>query len=517
MKRDYLIVIIALLIVYLSLFALTNYQYQREVVGDRQSEEQTDADALKANNLLGQNDLNNVVADLRIIKELPAFTEYIANPSLVNKARVQKLFYELSHNRALYDQMRFIDENGQEIIRVNFSNGTSTIVADKDLQNKKDRYYFKEAMAVKDGQFYVSPLDLNVENNKVEVPYKPMLRFAMPIYGNGKARGIIILNYLAQSLIDDLASVKHLGQQHLSFNYFNLINDQGFWLHSADQSEWGFMFPNKQAANLSSASPDVWAKMKSSLSGQFYTADGFYSYITVYAATDQNVSWKLYIHKLNPVIYANSNKLWNTLLLLNVLFFAFLAVVGLLLLKLLGRLELQTERSKQSESKFRGFVESTKDAVVIMNSKSQVVLWNKAAEAMFGYNEKEVMGKEFHPLIVARKEHKNTKNLLNFGKTGESTVLGKNIELPVKHKDGHEFMVELSVSRTMIGKEWYAIGVMRDITDRKKNEDALRKADEEIKSALAEAERLNRLTVNREIKMIELKNQLAQQNDKLNK
>ena len=79
---------------------------------------------------------------------------------------------EFSTQRRIYDQIRYIDANGDEKIRINFSEKGGYVVPAKDLQNKKDRYYFAETVKLNEESVYVSPLDLNIEQGKIEIPYK---------------------------------------------------------------------------------------------------------------------------------------------------------------------------------------------------------------------------------------------------------------------------------------------------------------------------------------------------------
>jgi PAS domain S-box-containing protein len=139
---------------------------------------------------------------------------------------------------------------------------------------------------------------------------------------------------------------------------------------------------------------------------------------------------------------------------------------------------------RESEEKFRTITESALDAIVMMDNNGRIVLWNPAAERLFGWKNSEVMGKVLHELITTKPEHRASKNLNVFEQTGESPVLNKTLELPVSTKDGSILTIELTVARTKIEGLWYVIGIMRNMTDRKK-------AAEQLQQRTDELERMN--------------------------
>lgn len=166
-----------------------------------------------------------------------------------------------------------------------------------------------------------------------------------------------------------------------------------------------------------------------------------------------------------------------------------------------------TEDLSESEEKFKAITESAKDAIIMMDNLGKVVFWNQAAEILFGYKEKEILGKDLHNLIPFEKEHREKKSTLNnFFITGESEVIGKNVTVPVKNKKGDKIIVELAISKVKINGLWHAVGIMRDVTERKKAEDELRLKTEEL-------EKLNQNMIGRELKMIQLKEEIAKLKD----
>jgi PAS domain S-box-containing protein len=216
--------------------------------------------------------------------------------------------------------------------------------------------------------------------------------------------------------------------------------------------------------------------------------------------------------KSNPVL--SSFKEWIFLvvlivgLFLSFILFLFLRSISTAKEKAMQLVDEKTAEIKSSEERLRSITEAAKDAIIMIDNQGKVVFWNKSAKEMFGYEENEAMNKDLHSLIALKDPYNNKKgNILSFGQTGESKVVGKSIEISVRKKDGTVFMVGLTVSRTQIDGKWYAVGIMRDITERKKTE-------EEIIIRTKELERLNRLMVGRELKMMELKRVLKKQNDR---
>ena len=160
------------------------------------------------------------------------------------------------------------------------------------------------------------------------------------------------------------------------------------------------------------------------------------------------------------------------------------------------------EAIRESEEKLRMITASANDAILMMDHEGNISYWNKAAEQMFGYTEEEVLGKDLHALLVPERFHVAfSKGCEGFKETGQGDALGKTLEVAAIGKDGKEFPVELSLSAVKLKGTWNAIGLLRDITERKA-------ALEESKKKAGELKKFNKLAVGRELKMIELKREI---------
>ncbi len=146
----------------------------------------------------------------------------------------------------------------------------------------------------------------------------------------------------------------------------------------------------------------------------------------------------------------------------------------------LHSIKMEDERNRaqgamrESEQKFTTIAASAQDAVIMMDSEGNISYWNAAAQKIFGYSDREALGKELHILLAPQRYHEAyRKGFSHFKKTGQGPMIGKTIELIALRKDGSEFSIELSLSSVKQNHEWYAIGIIRDISERKSAEEAL--------------------------------------------
>jgi len=143
---------------------------------------------------------------------------------------------------------------------------------------------------------------------------------------------------------------------------------------------------------------------------------------------------------------------------------------------------------RSSEEKFRSISSSAQDAIIMMDSNGLITYWNEAAERIFGYNPDEIIGKELHALLTPQKFYESSlKGLHHFRKTGGGNAVGKTLELSAIRRNGMEFPVELSLSAVLIQDSWVAIGILRDITERKLAEEKLHKINRHLEEATAHA------------------------------
>ncbi len=132
---------------------------------------------------------------------------------------------------------------------------------------------------------------------------------------------------------------------------------------------------------------------------------------------------------------------------------------------------------KESEEKAKAICGTSIDAIIMMDGEGVISYFNRAAERIFGYRQKEIIGKMLHHLLVSEKAKKEYyQSLPGFKETGQCRMIGKTVELHANKKDGTRFPIEISISSFKLQGVWQSVGVVRDITARKKIEKQLEEA-----------------------------------------
>jgi PAS domain S-box-containing protein len=139
------------------------------------------------------------------------------------------------------------------------------------------------------------------------------------------------------------------------------------------------------------------------------------------------------------------------------------------------------EQLRLAENRSRLILDSSLDAVITIDASDAITGWSKSAEDIFGWSCEEVVGNRMADTIIpVQYREAHLRGLTHFLATGEGRILNRRIEIAALHKAGHEFPVELTVTAIRFESTWHFTAFLRDLTDKRRVEEALREARDEL-------------------------------------
>ena len=176
--------------------------------------------------------LNNAQFTLINIKNLPEFDSFLENQN--NKDEIQKLFLYFAQLKPNIMQIRYINKDGKEIIRIDRDriDQAAYIIKDENLQDKSKRDYFLNAKTMEKNKVQFSALDLNIEHGKIEIPFKSTIRAMMAVSKNDTFDGMLIINYFADDVLKRLTNA-------VSYDIIIFDKDGYIIAHNDETKNWG--------------------------------------------------------------------------------------------------------------------------------------------------------------------------------------------------------------------------------------------------------------------------------------
>ena len=439
--------------------------------------------------------LAEVESDIRYLidftnsRELPAFPGDNCAKELENN------YLRFARHKARYDQIRYLDRQGQEIVRVNWNEGNPYVVALVTLQNKRDRYYFQEAMVQRRGVIYFSPFDLNVELGKIQQPFKPMIRIGGPVFNpNGEKAGLVVVNYLGDELLERLRRVVP-GVKGDNF----LVNAAGYYLKGrSPDDEWGFQLPDRKNRRMDVDYPEAWRAIQANDTGTVVTKQGMFLFVTIdpvksleeelfsedgkpktIESRSLNAHWKLIAFLDRKSMLEKSDRVLYQLAIGGLILFCFI----LFLWGLYTRLNKTRRIYRRELRRLSQAIEQSPSTVVITDLNADIIYANSKFEETTGYTIDEVVGRNPRLLKSGQQPEEVYRQLwatLTAGGTWRGEFLNK-------RKNGELYWEYATISpmKDEAGLPTHYLAIKEDVTERKK-------AETELSKAMHMAEKANR-------------------------
>jgi len=145
-------------------------------------------------------------------------------------------------------------------------------------------------------------------------------------------------------------------------------------------------------------------------------------------------------------------------------------------------LQNQQQEILESEERIRAIIDTVIDSIITIDTQGIIDSFNPAAEQTFGYSWSEIVGQNVSMLMPEPYHSEHDQYVQNYLNTGQAQIMGKRLEAMGKHKDGSSFPIDIAINEMLEGEKRMFIGIVRDITEQKKAEAALREQQEELQT-----------------------------------
>ncbi|WP_130805902.1 bifunctional diguanylate cyclase/phosphodiesterase [Senegalia massiliensis] len=469
--KRYLIIIIPVIIIFIF---MVNYDENRRI---EDVKEYIINEQIQKSNIMNFfiNDMfSEMNEDLMLIKNSDEIHTYINNET-EDLDIVERMFIRATDNKNKIEKISFLNDTGNEIIRVDNENNRSKLMEKDKLENKINSSYYIKTKDIKDGEIYISKMDLKLKDGKLQIPYTPLIRISTPVFTDeGKYKGVVVISYDARDIIDVFE--RYFDQKQFMFVEYSLLNSEGYYLHNKDKNKiFGFMYDSRKQYNLSTQNLVLWNQVNSKDKGIYEIGDMVYYFMKLdkYSAINKNTNENYWIAissfnindfnmvKDNIIFGMNSGQIWLMILLIISLFFIITLVYF-------------SKKNKEQLNITEYITKNTNDAVVITDGNNRITYVNKSYEKITGYSREEVIG--FTPGDFKSGSQNN-----EFYKNMWKSINRKNYwrgELWDKRKDGILYPKDLSIYKIknkFKKDDLKYIGIFTDLTELKKEKEYIDK------------------------------------------
>ncbi|QYJ77460.1 CHASE domain-containing protein [Shewanella acanthi] len=370
-----------------------------------------------------------------------------------------------------------IQREGDELVRYE----------DKSLQNKSHEPYIKDTLRFAAGGVYMSNINLNREHGSIEYPERPVWRFSTPIfYDDGEPLGIIIIN------ISALPFIKGIINDNSAAVTTYLTNADDEFIYHPDPSKM-FVFEQGKSYRwqdefqpVSSINIDV-DNSHSFTSHQGRIWEQSQQFNMESATNPRVINLHSTVSQLPTLISVGSKILLLGLLLFILAFISSAVQYWLWLTTLVAEKDKWNAQLRHQQEKetlrFKGLIESSPEATLIVDQYGLIKMVNTEAEKMFGYTREQLENYSIERLIPSELRHHHATHIKNYTANPKTRRMGATKDLFAINAEGTEFPVEISLSAVSMENEMLVSVSVRNITERLDIERKLRTALEDAEQA----------------------------------
>ncbi|BFN32573.1 diguanylate cyclase [Vibrio harveyi] len=415
-----------------------------------------------------EREYNNVQDQISSISDLlghsQSLYDYLRDPSDKNLAILQEVWSSVAVNQKWYRQIRFLNLEGQENVRINYDFKTGIAAPAQVLQDKSERAYFQFAQNLGNDQIGSWGIELERENSELVYPYSPSIRIMMPVAMDGSREGYLVLNINVQYLSSRL--------NYSPVRDFNieLINQAGYYVASSHNDKlYGDIIPARSRFNFGLLHPKVWQNMGAEKMGYEYDGNHLVIFNTINFVPGESLH--LIIDLSQEQLLERADRDIDDLLQEALFVLSLMLVFALPITTLALHYRRHSIESKLARAALDGMT-----AVMISDTSHRIMMVNQEFENMMGYSNSRLRGWNAHNLIFIPEDIENILAIWN--QLGVEQVWEG--EVRCRTKLNHVFTAIMRIQAIMAksGKVSYYITSLVDISERKELEEKLRNLSE---------------------------------------
>lgn len=224
-------------------------------------------------------EFNKLISDIKALSALPTLRVIVDTDHLTTSHPLINYLANVLLNDSRYDQIRILDQHGQEVIQIVHRNNRTFFTPENALKDRSDADYVKETLRLVPGQIYVSSMQRNKGDDIVENPDTPIIRLGTQLQDEfGRVKGLMILDYRAQGLLDSFNAIMADTTHEQTF----MFGRNGSWLYSQGAHSVNERAPQLPASSVNAVLKHIDSQMAAVDRGQIYGSGGVYMVDWVY-------------------------------------------------------------------------------------------------------------------------------------------------------------------------------------------------------------------------------------------
>ena len=409
---------------------------------------------------------------------------------------LQSVFLTLANRNPTYQQIRWIDESGEERVRVMRSENGPFAAKPRQLRNESENYYFKNTASPFGRDIYISRLEFPRENGQHEQALQPTIRVAKPIQNSQKeGRGVITIDIVLPYLLEAIK----IAHEIIPDTDYIVVSEEGYGL--APNARANQVKTNAgQYAKFSIEHPTAWKHISSSDTGSVQLEDGIWVWkkivpkavITRMAAAasgkvidtrrirSDELFLKLVAHKSNSTFAISIENSTvpitvGTILLLSIYAWSIWFMISSQAREKQAAIEAahataqasHMRRLKELEERFHLSVEASSVGMLVVDAEGTIIMSNTAAESMLGYEKDVLQGLNVDSLLPSAQRSEHARLRAEFLRNPEVRKMGRGRKLEAVTADGRKILIEVGLNPYMDHGKQVVLASIIDLSEKR--------------------------------------------------